>query len=125
MAFELHHRHQTDGVISVAVNPGAIMTGLQKNLSVEESGTLGWLKPDGTPIDIFKTPAQGAATSAWAATAPEIASLGGSYLENCSVGQPAEPTNRISGYSAHIANPETANRLWEISRDMVNGVTRV
>ena len=32
---------------------------------------------------------QGAATSVWAATAPELAGRGGIYLENCQVAEPA------------------------------------
>lgn len=35
------------------------MTGLQKELTQEEMGALGWLKEDGTPLDAFKTVEQG------------------------------------------------------------------
>ena len=78
----------TGARVTLAVHPGGIMTGLQKFLPKEEMAAMGWLKPDGTPLDLFKTPAQGAATSVWAATAPEMAGCGGLYLEDCGIGVP-------------------------------------
>jgi hypothetical protein len=79
---------------------------------------MGWYKDNGTLLDIFKTPEQGASTSVWAATSPQLKGCGGMYLEDCSVGIPAEPSNRVSGYSPHIANVELALRLWDVSEKM-------
>ena len=50
----VHLRHSADGITANAVHPGGIMTGLQKSLPLEEIRALGWLKPDATPLDIFK-----------------------------------------------------------------------
>jgi hypothetical protein len=47
---------------------------------------------------------------------------GGLYLEDCKQGLPAEPSNRVSGYSPHIADPDCAHRLWEVSERMLGGV---
>ena len=114
-ALGLHLRHQADGITANAVHPGGIMTGLQKFLPLEEMRAVGWLKVDDTPLDIFKSPAQGASTSVWAATAPELKGKGGMYLEDCHQGIPAEPSNRISGYSPHITDSAAAKRLWGMS----------
>ena len=115
MALGVHLRHGSDGITANAVHPGGIMTGLQKFLPKEEMAALGWLKPDGMPLDIFKTPAQGAATSVWAATAPGMAGRGGLYLEDCGIGLPQPASNRVSGFSPHVADPEGAQRLWAVS----------
>ncbi len=118
-ALGLHLRHQADGITANAVHPGGIMTGLQKFLPMEEMRALGWLKADDTPLDIFKSPAQGASTSVWAATAPALKGLGGMYLEDCQQGVPAEPTNRVSGYSPHIMDAGAAQRLWDVSEALL------
>ena len=115
MALGVHLRHGSSGITANAVHPGGIMTGLQKFLPKEEMAALGWLKPDGTPLDIFKSPAQGAATSVWAATAPALAGHGGLYLEDCGVGLPQPASNRVSGFSPHVADPDGAQRLWAVS----------
>ena len=119
MALGVHIKHAADGITANAVHPGGIMTGLQKYLPHEEMAALGWLKPDGTPLDIFKTPAQGAATSVWAATSPLLQGRGGLYLEDCGIGQPAPASNRVSGFSPHVADPAGAERLWQVSLDLL------
>ena len=119
MALGLHLRNAADGITANAVHPGGIMTGLQKYLPHEEMAALGWLKPDGQPLDIFKSPAQGAATSVWAATAPALAGRGGLYLEDCGIGLPQPASNRVSGFSAHVADPEGAQRLWAVSEALL------
>ncbi len=119
MSLGLHLRQGAEGITANAVHPGGIMTGLQKFLPIEEMRALGWLKPDDTPLDIFKNPEQGAATSVWAATAPELRGHGGRYLEDCGEGLPAEPGNRVSGYAPHIMDAAAAQRLWEVSQAML------
>ena len=119
-ALGLHLKYADKGITANAVHPGGIMTGLQKFLPIEEMRALGWLKADDTPLDIFKTPEQGASTSLWAATSPLLKGRGGMYLEDCSVGQPAEPSHRASGYSPHIADAELALRLWDVSEKILS-----
>ncbi len=120
-ALGLHLRFGHTGITANAVHPGGIMTGLQKFLPLEEMRALGWLKADGTPLDIFKNPAQGAATSVWAATALALKGHGGLYLEDCRQGLPAEASNRVSGFSPHIADAALAERLWVASEQLLAG----
>ena len=119
MALGLHLKYAGQGITANAVHPGGIMTGLQKFLPLEEMRALGWLKPDDTPLDLFKTPEQGAATSVWAATASALKGHGGLYLEDCRQGLPAASDNRVSGFSAHIADAGNALRLWDVSSAMI------
>ncbi len=118
-ALGLHLKFGSVGITANAVHPGGIMTGLQKFLPEEEMRALGWLKADGTPLDIFKSPEQGASTSVWAATAPALKGHGGLYLEDCKQGLPADPSNRASGFSPHIADPAQAERLWQVSEALL------
>ncbi len=119
LALGLHLRHGGDGITANAVHPGGIMTGLQQHLSTDEMNRLGWFKPDGTPLDLFKNTEQGAATSVWAATAAELQGRGGLYLEDCHVGLPTVPGDRVSGFAPHIADPAAAQRLWQVSNDLL------
>jgi NAD(P)-dependent dehydrogenase (short-subunit alcohol dehydrogenase family) len=118
-AVELHRRGGAAGITANAVHPGGIMTGLQQHLTREEMAALGWLDADGKPRIGFKTPAQGAATSVWAAMAPELEGKGGRYLEDCNESEPAKPGVPYAGYHPHALDPEAAARLWRVSEEMV------
>jgi len=61
------------------------MTPLQRHLSREEMHASGWLDDDGNPVGQFKTPEQGAATSVWAATSPQLDGMGGVYCADCDI----------------------------------------
>lgn len=56
-----------------------------------------------------KSPAQGAATSVFAATAPELAGQSGSYLSDCAV----------ASSSSQAQDDELAERLWAASERIV------
>jgi hypothetical protein len=57
-----------------------------------------------------KTVEQGAATSVWAATAPELDEQGGTYLADTAV---------TDEYAPWARDPESAERLWTLSEDLV------
>ncbi|HEX4947745.1 MAG TPA: oxidoreductase, partial [Blastocatellia bacterium] len=118
-AVELNQRLHSSGVTANAVHPGGIMTGLQKHLTREEMIASGWMDEAGNLHPIFKNVEQGAATSVWGATAPELEGKGGLYLEDCNEGVPAVPEKRTSGYFPHALDPEAAARLWKVSEEMV------
>ena len=76
---------------------------------------------DGNINDLFKNPEQGAATSVWAATSPQLDGLGGVYCEDCDVAAPADPdspTARFMGVNAHAVDPTSAERLWAMSAEL-------
>lgn len=79
---------------------------------------------DGNPINPHtKSVEQGAATSVWAAVAPEFDEVGGLYLEDCSVSELktsfTEIHNSFRGYFGYIANEENALKLWNASIEMI------
>ncbi len=118
-AIELNRRFSALGITANAVHPGGIMTGLQQHLTMEEMTASGWFDKDGNPHPVFKNIEQGAATSVWAATAPELEGKGGKYLEDCNEAEASTPENRMSGVMPHALDTEAAARLWEISDEMV------
>ena len=119
-AVGLTQRYASDGITSNAVMPGGIMTGLQKHMPHEEKVALGWIDENGTPNARFKSTAQGAATSIWAAVAPETAD-GGRYLEDCAVAQPWTSEKPFAGVMPYALDPEHADRLWTVSEALVAG----
>jgi NAD(P)-dependent dehydrogenase (short-subunit alcohol dehydrogenase family) len=93
-------------VHAFSVNPGYILTPLQRHLPTEEMVAAGWIDREGVATPgLFKTPEQGAATTLWAATAPAVAGHGGAYCADC-----------------HVANDDIdqdeARRLWSLSENL-------
>ena len=120
-AVQLDALGQAAGVRAFAAHPGGIMTPLQRHLSRDEMIAAGWIDEDGNADDRFKTPEQGASTSTWAATSPQLDGMGGVYCENCDIAKPTEPdspTARIEGVDAHAVDPDAAARLWAVSAEL-------
>lgn len=117
-AVGFHKRFADLGVTANSVMPGGIMTPLQRHLPREEMIAMGWMNEAGVIAQGFKTPAQGASTSVWAAIGDELEGVGGLYLENLAEALPwgAEP---MAGVMPHALDPESADRLWVISEETV------
>ena len=60
----------------------------------------------------WKTVPQGAATSVWAATAPELDAHGGAYLEDCHVAVRNDVPDSRGGIKSYAIDPEQARALW-------------
>jgi NAD(P)-dependent dehydrogenase (short-subunit alcohol dehydrogenase family) len=124
-AVGLTARHAADGITCNALEPGTIMTGLFRHISREELVARGWANEDGTAAQVpgWKTPEQGAATSVWAAVAPELEGVSGRYLEDCAIAEPwtkdAEPPPGT--YLPYVLDPDHAQLLWDLSRQLVQG----
>ena len=75
------------------------------------------LKANETLYRTLKDPAQGAATTVWAAVAKELEGKGGIYLDEVSEAWPA-PADALyyhGGYAPQAFDPLTENKLWEVS----------
>ncbi|MGW7089635.1 SDR family NAD(P)-dependent oxidoreductase [Streptomyces sp. NPDC054871] len=107
------------GPRAFSVHPGSILTPLQRHIPREEQIAQGWVTPDGTPAQGFKSPAQGAATAVWAATSPLLDGHGGAYCQDCDVAEPALTEDMlIGGVKPWATDPEAAARLWQLSADI-------
>jgi NAD(P)-dependent dehydrogenase (short-subunit alcohol dehydrogenase family) len=111
-ASELDRRERARGVRAHAVHPGVIHTDLGRHLTpevirqiVEQATSAG--------AETYKSVEQGAATSVWAATAPELEGQGGLYLADCGI--PAAPEAGGKGAVAHARDADAAARLWAVS----------
>jgi NAD(P)-dependent dehydrogenase (short-subunit alcohol dehydrogenase family) len=108
-----------DGVRAFSLHPGGIMTNLQRHMSREQQESLGWYDPAGNLIMHFKSPSQGAATSVWAATSPQLNGIGGLYLEDCEVAAAVAPgTDPLHGVESDAIDPGSATRLWAVSAEL-------
>ncbi|SNX65621.1 NAD(P)-dependent dehydrogenase (short-subunit alcohol dehydrogenase family) [Streptomyces sp. TLI_55] len=108
------------GVRAFALHPGGIHTPLQRHIPQEEMIERGWMDEDGNIVNpgAFKTPEQGAATQVWAATSPQLDGMGGVYLEDCDIAEPAVDGDVSGGVKAWATDPEQAARLWELSAEL-------
>ena len=124
-AVALDQRTKDSGIRAFSVHPGGIMTPLQRHLDLEEMVALGWLGKDGQPSEMaaamFKTPSQGATTTLWAATSPQLDNIGGVYCENCDVAamQQEGSAARYIGVAPWAVDTEQAERLWTLSEKAV------
>ena len=103
-AFELARRLESSGVTSNAVHPGSVRTGWARGA---ESGLFRFGVALASPF--LLSPAQGARTSAWAASAPELDGVTGKYLRRRRIAQPTKAAQDVAAQK----------RLWEISERLV------
>ncbi|UJR07670.1 hypothetical protein I4U23_011956 [Adineta vaga] len=118
-AKQLNKIYALQGIHAYSVHPGGIITNLQQNIPEKQQRAMGWYKEDGTLIDVFKTAAQGASTSIYAALAPELDQFGGEHLEDCAISKGINPEKTAWGIAPHAADMEAAERLWKLSEQMV------
>ncbi|WP_095011364.1 SDR family NAD(P)-dependent oxidoreductase [Tsuneonella mangrovi] len=119
-AVGLESRFADKGIHAYAVHPGGIMTNLGRHLEPEDIERLRKRVEDtssGTGLT-FKTIPQGAATTCFAATAPELEGVGGVYLEDVAVAQvdDDDPSGSVRSYAV---DPATADALWSLSEELV------
>jgi NAD(P)-dependent dehydrogenase (short-subunit alcohol dehydrogenase family) len=117
MMNEIERRFGRRGLHGLSVHPGLIFTGLQR--FVDDGVMEEWRKPGMKAY--LKTEEQGAATVVVAAVGREWEGKGGVYLEDCRESGPAGEGFRTvdPGYTMHIWDRESAERLWEVSRRLV------
>ncbi|HAE26433.1 MULTISPECIES: oxidoreductase [Hyphomonas] len=123
-ALGVDRRGRDIGIRAFSVHPGGIFTPLQRHLPEEEMVALGWKAPDGSiPPQVqamFKTPEQGASTTVWAATSPQLEGRGGVYCENCDIAQFAtDDSQRWEHVRAWACDDDRAERLWTMSEKML------
>ncbi|ABW26349.1 SDR family NAD(P)-dependent oxidoreductase [Acaryochloris marina] len=114
---ELARRWADRGVTSFAVHPGGIQTELGRNLEPEVAKTFEKMIKDYP--DIWKTVPQGAATSCWATTSPDLSGKTGLYLEDCHISEPGGGDVTDGGYAPHAYDADGAKQLWVLSNDLL------
>jgi NAD(P)-dependent dehydrogenase (short-subunit alcohol dehydrogenase family) len=102
-SLELAKRLAGTKATSNSLHPGVVATNIMRNLNVAPPG--GQARGAGFG---FESPAQGAATSCYLATAPSLAGVSGLYFADCN---PAEQSDDQK-------NSAMAARLWRVSEEL-------
>lgn len=116
-AVGLDQRLRDRGIRAYAVHPGVIETELGRHMGEEDRAALQKRADDMGGFYMKSVPA-GAATSVFAATAPELESQGGVYLEDCHVAAVSDDS-ATEGVRSYAVDSAAADRLWTLSEDMV------
>lgn len=114
---ELARRWADKNVSSFAVHPGVIKTELTRDMAEEAWEMMKVVETQ--HAELFKSIPQGAATSCWAATSPDLEDKTGLYLEDCHVAEPAGENPLTGGHAPHAYDAEGAQKLWDLSNEML------
>ena len=108
------------GTAAYSLHPGAILTDLGKHLTEADLDAVLLTDADGNlAMPTFKTPEQGAATAAFAATSSLLADRAGAYLEDCDVAPLVEGEGLGDhGVRRWAVDPAEAARLWAWSAEL-------
>ncbi|KAH7306086.1 short-chain dehydrogenase/reductase-like protein [Rhexocercosporidium sp. MPI-PUGE-AT-0058] len=115
IANEIENRFGAKGLHGLSLHPGGIMTRLQKH--VDKDMMASWDRPEINKI--FKSTAQGAATTVFAAVSAPYEGKGRLYLEDCRPSTLTTTGDSFSGYVAHAFDKEKEAKLWGESLKMV------
>lgn len=119
-AVAIQQLFQANAIEAFAVHPGGIMTTLQRHMTTEDIQTRGWVDAEGNVNERFKSVEEGASTSVWAATSPNLLDLGGCYLEDCSIAEVHDARPKAPAGVMHYAvDPAQAMDLWHLSAAMI------
>ncbi len=104
-ALELGKRLRGTRITANALHPGVINTEIDRNM--------GWMAQRGfallAALGGTKSVEQGAATSCYVATSPQLGSTSGRYFEDC---------NAVTIGEGHLHDESMADRLWGVSEDL-------
>ncbi|WP_221393730.1 SDR family NAD(P)-dependent oxidoreductase [Dyadobacter sp. NIV53] len=130
---ELDKRGQEFSIRSYSLHPGAIVeTDLGRLLSTEDLQKLGVYDENGKviydPSTGRKSIPQGASTTVWCATSPQLNEIGGVYCENTEVADldltNTDPRKRVHGVTKifgvmpYSLEAESAGKLWALSEKL-------
>lgn len=114
-AVALDKRGQAYGVRAFSAHPGRIHTDLARYMSAEELATVG---------GAFKTTEQGAATSIWCATNPQLEGKGGVYCMDADIAEVISEFDlqgvdqEVRGVLPWAIDPDLAEQLWNLSEKL-------
>ena len=103
-SLELARRLEGSTTTSNSLNPGAVDTSLWRHYPKWQQALLAPVKGF-----LLKTPAQGAATQCYVATAPALAGVNGQYFENCNAVLPPP----------QVRDAALAQKLWSTSEELL------
>jgi NAD(P)-dependent dehydrogenase (short-subunit alcohol dehydrogenase family) len=119
LAVKVSQELLASGITAHALHPGGVMTGLLKHMSANVAAELAnRYKFDTSKVKV-KTLAEGAATTAWAATEPSLLRQPTLYLEDCRVAEVIDTPVYTRGVMRYAMNPDIASQLWRAAEKMI------
>jgi NAD(P)-dependent dehydrogenase (short-subunit alcohol dehydrogenase family) len=122
-AVELDRRLRARNIRAASVNPGGVLTELNRYLTPEliEQMRVAASPDPATPAPpvAWKSVGQGAATTVWSGVVAPADMVGGRYCESCGVAEIRRAAGMGGGVQPYAVDPERAERLWAMSEDMV------
>lgn len=104
---ELARRLEGTGVTVNAVHPGVVRTGFGRNSGGLTSALFAVFHVVGRPFTL--SPSQGAETSVYLASSPDVEDISGEYFIK----------KQVADSSAAARDAEAAKRLWEVSEELM------
>ncbi|KAF4468340.1 ww domain-containing oxidoreductase [Fusarium albosuccineum] len=121
MVNEIEKRYGNQGLHALSLHPGGVLTNLHRYIVDPE--ILSIMSRDEGLKRRIKSPAQGAATTLYAALSKEWEGRGGRYLYDCHEAGPADPNagtmSTDNGYAPWAYDEEKAAKLWVESCKMI------
>ena len=119
LANEIERRYSSRGLHATSLHPGSIQSDLQKH--VREAVAHVWETAEVKTNE--RSPAQGAATTVYAALSLDFEGKGGVYLSRCAIMGPFRGESPLDitddGYAPHAYDAASEARLWKNSLAMV------
>jgi NAD(P)-dependent dehydrogenase (short-subunit alcohol dehydrogenase family) len=115
---------QRHDIRAFAVHPGGIVTGLIRHMSQAQIDAHKIIDAAGKPVidpeNNKKTIEQGAATTVWCATSPQLEGKGGVYCADCEIAPalPSDDSTAMHGVRPRATDPVAAGRLWQLSEQL-------
>lgn len=123
-SLELDNRGKASNVRAYSVHPGSINgTELAREASLELFQQMGFLDPEGNILPeiaaSLKTIPQGAATTVWCATSPQLNEIGGVYCEDSDIAEIAPDSSMHGGVKLYSLDEMNAKQLWTLSESLI------
>ena len=132
-AVAVDERGSADGIRAFSLHPGTIVdSNFKRYTSPAALTAFGLVDENGDavidPSKSRKTVEQGAATSVWCATSPQLEGLGGLYAQDCDIAPLVEPSDALNiefgspppGVMTYAVDPEIATQLWSVSEKLTH-----
>ena len=122
-AVEATRRWHGQNIFANCILPGSVLTGLMRHRSPEQMEQMLRVGGAGSAHNMWRTVEECAATSVWAAVAPELERIGGQILEDCALSQISGPDMHVwRGYELHATDSEAARLLWNKALDIARNI---
>ncbi|WP_192347344.1 SDR family NAD(P)-dependent oxidoreductase [Algoriphagus sp. Y33] len=122
-SLELDNRAHESKIRVYSVHPGSIGgTELGREAPLELFRKMGFCDAEGNILPevaaSLKTIPQGAATTVWCATSPQLNGIGGVYCEDGDIAELAQDSAMSAGVKAYSLDKAAAGRLWKWSEEI-------